>query len=208
MFDIEALTHSVGWLLSKYGGRLDSAKLVKLMYIADREAMKDDGASITGDDYCALDKGPAAVRLLDLIIGGGASGSADRDSGQASSRAKHQKEWDALFKKEGGDVVLLKDNPPHDWLSEFDIEVLDAVDARFHGMSAEEISEWTHDPANCPEWKNPHGGRLPITKADIMAALGFNVEYIASVLEEDAIYDAEERAWERYYSEKDSSRKI
>ena len=194
MFDIEALTHSVGWLLSKYGGRLDSAKLVKLMYIADREAMKDDGASITGDDYCALDKGPAAVRLLDLIIGGG--------------EAKYQKEWDALFKKEGGDVVLLKDNPPHDWLSEFDIEVLDAVDARFHGMSAEEISEWTHNPANCPEWKNPHGGRLPITKADIMAALGFNVEYIAAVLEDDAIYDAEERGWERYYSEKDSSLKI
>ena len=68
--------------------------------------------------------------------------------------------------------------------------------------SAEEISEWTHNPANCPEWKNPHGGRLPITKADIMAALGFNVEYIASVLEEDAICDAEERAWERVFGDK------
>ena len=64
---------------------------------------------------------------------------------------------------------------------------------------ADEISEWTHNPANCPEWRNPHGGRLPITKADIMGALGYSEEYIAFVLEDDAIYDAEERAWARFY---------
>ena len=204
MFDIEKLTQSVAWLLSKYGGRLNCNKLVKLMYLADKEALKGACVTITKDDYCSLPKGPAAVRLCDLIIGGGASGSADRDSGQAyarsyaadSSRAKHQKEWDALFRREGDDLVALKD-VPRDWISDYEIDALDAVDARFHDMSADEISEWTHNPANCPEWRDPHGGRLPITKADILRAIGRTDRQIAIILEEDAIYDEEDAIFAR-----------
>lgn len=179
MFDLEALTQSVAYLLRKHGGRLDCGKLVKLMYLADRQAIKESSSSITEDDYCSLDRGPAATRLYDLLTGGG--------------EPPAQREWDSLFKREGDDLIALKDDIPFDWLSEHNTDILDAVDARFGCMSAEEISEWTHNPANCPEWRDPHGGRLPITKADIMKALGFDEEYIAFVIEDDAIYDAEER---------------
>ena len=110
--------------------------------------------------------------------------------------AKEQNERDALFKKEGDDIAALKD-VPRDWISDYEIDALDAVDARFHGMSAEEISEWTHNPASCPECRGPHGGRLPITKADILRALGFGEDYIAFVLEEDAIYDEEDAIFAR-----------
>ena len=186
MFDIEKLTQSVAWLLGKHGGRLNCAKLMKLMYLADRESLKGDSGTITGDDYCSLDKGPVPVRLYALATGGG--------------EAEAQDSWDALFKREGDDLVLLKGDILFDWISEYATDMLAAVDARFGGMSADEISEWTHNPANCPEWRNPHGGRLPITKADIMGALGYSEEYIAFVLEDDAIYDAEERYLQRLES--------
>ena len=190
MFDMEKLVEAVAWLLRKHGGRLSAAKLAKLIYLSDRESMSDDGFSITGDSYCALPTGPAPARLYALMEGTGDD--------------KAQKEWDLLFTNDGGDIAALKADIPFDWLSEFDTDILNAADALFGHMSEEELSSWTHCTANCPEWQDPQGGRLPIAKADILKALGFSEEEIAAVLEEDAIYDAEAQGWERYYKEKEA----
>lgn len=155
------------------GGRLDGGKLAKLIYLADRNAIAEHCTAITGDDYCSMPEGPVPSRLCDLIKGKGDA----------------QEEWDAVFRREGSEVVALRELPC-DWLSELETDILDAVDSRFGSMSAEELSEWTRNPANCPEWKAPQGEPLPISKADILRALGKGDEAIAFILEEDAAHEA------------------
>ena len=141
MFDLEKLARPAAWLLRKYGGRLEGAKLVKLMYLADRAAIGETCIPITGDGYCSLKSGPVRRRLCALAHGEG--------------EAEAHREWDALFGREGRDIVALKGNIPCDWLSERETGILDAVDARFHEMSADEMSEWIRNPQNCPEWRKP-----------------------------------------------------
>lgn len=180
MFDLEKLTQSVAYLLRKYNGQLNYTKLIKLMYLADKEAMRRQSATITGDDYFSLNMGPVASRLYNLIKGEGEPAA--------------QKVWNELFEvKEEYNIAVLKNDVPRDWISDFEIDILDDVDSRFHNMEWNELVNWTHDPANCPEWKNPHGSSIPITKEDMMKAVGFDDEYIAFVIEDDAIYEEEEQ---------------
>ena len=50
----EKLYQSVGYLLEKYNGRLNEVKLIRLLYLADREMIRQTGDSITGDNYFSM----------------------------------------------------------------------------------------------------------------------------------------------------------
>lgn len=182
MFDLIRTAQATACLLRKHNGRLNYTKLIKLMYLADREAINELCIPITGDDYYSMKNGPVGSRLLELIKG----------KGEAAS----QKKWDALFKREDYDIVAIKSDIPRDWLSDCEIDALNAVNDRFGRMDWRELVEWTHNPANCPEWRDPQGGRLPITKTDIMSALGFSDEAIESAQEDFALYEEAQKSWE------------
>ena len=49
-------------------------KLIKLLYLADREALLRWGRPITFDAYVSMDRGPVLSSVLDLINGGTAPG--------------------------------------------------------------------------------------------------------------------------------------
>ena len=181
MFDLVRTAQATAYLLRKHGGRLNCAKLVKLMYLADRKAIDERCIPITGDDYCAVATGPVLVRLSAL-----AEGSADPDI---------QGRWDALFKREGDDLIGLKELP-RDWLSDFELGILDETCSRFGGMSAAELSEWTHNPENCPEWQAPQGKRESIELEDIMRALGFDDVDMDVAQEKLAVYEDAQKSWE------------
>lgn len=57
-------------------------------------------------------------------------------------------------------------------LSDFDTEILNYVWDVFGGMTRDEIVEYTHDPANIPEWKEPNGSSLPISLQTILKEVG------------------------------------
>lgn len=181
MFDIEAAAQAVYWFLDKHGGRMNAAKLAKLEYLAERKAIEEDCTPITGDSFLALKTGPVPASLYALLIGEG--------------DAKAQKKWDSLFKIEGDDVVSLKELPS-DWLSEFELDILDSIDSRFGGLSADELSKWTHNPANCPEWKPPKEEGEPIAIESVMRALGFNDEDMEAAAEELALFEAAQKSWQ------------
>jgi hypothetical protein len=61
------LVQIVNYVLKKYDYRLNYTKLIKLVYIADRESLSCWGFAISGDNYCSAPKGPILSGLLDLI---------------------------------------------------------------------------------------------------------------------------------------------
>src|SRR6266498_4262278 len=51
------------------GGEMKHLKLIKLMYLADREALKRWTHPITGDRYISMKHGPVLSNVLNLING-------------------------------------------------------------------------------------------------------------------------------------------
>jgi hypothetical protein len=50
-------TQAAARLLQNRGGRMKFLKLIKLLYLADREALSRSGRPITTDSYVSMDNG-------------------------------------------------------------------------------------------------------------------------------------------------------
>ena len=178
--NIEKLIQLTAYLLKKYENRLNYTKLIKLLYLADRQAFKEIGLSLSGDVYYSLDNGPVLSGLLDLIHGN----YKDKEA---------QSLWNARFARDSFDLISVVDRIPLSKLSEYDREVLDKVDSQFHNNDYSSLISYLHNKDNCPEWKNPNGSRLPIKIEDILANVGKSPEEINFIMQENNLYEEEEK---------------
>lgn len=68
-FRPELAVQAAAFFLRKLGGRTDKIKLMKLMYLADRDHFLRHGHPITGDAQYALPHGPVPTCTLNLLSG-------------------------------------------------------------------------------------------------------------------------------------------
>lgn len=128
---IEATAYIVAKL-----GKVDKVKLAKLLYIADRDHFLLHGAPITGDDQCALPKGPIPTMTLDLL---------DGDLQESTQCFEH-------LRRDNNTFTVLHD-PGHGHLSESELAVLGAV-CREHGHKYKwTLVDETHE---YPEYKETY----------------------------------------------------
>lgn len=158
MFSQRKIAQTAAFLLDRGTGRMSYLKLMKLLYLADRESLRRHGEPISGDRYVSMDQGPVLSQTLDLINGavefeerGWNHWIADKANYEVSLRRKVSRE------------VL-------DELSEAEIEVLDAVYDKFGKWDKWRLRDYTH--RHCSEWKDPHGSSIPIEVVDIFKAVG------------------------------------
>src|SRR2546426_8827697 len=69
-FNERKATQAAGLLLQLRGGTMSYMKLIKLLYLADREALLRWGRPISTDRYVSMDRGPVLSRILDLATDG------------------------------------------------------------------------------------------------------------------------------------------
>lgn len=164
MFNEQKAAQIAAWFLGKAGGTMPHLKLMKLMYLAERESMAKHGFPMTGDRFVAMPHGPVLSLTLNHI------------NDQAPSSPGGWDDW--ISDKANYEVGLLKspDSDALDELSRADLEVLETTWKRFGAMSKYQIRDYTHDSKNCPEWKDPEGSSLPITYEAVFEALGFSAE--------------------------------
>ena len=106
-------------------------KLIKLLYLADREALASWGRTITTDTYVSMDRGPVLSHVLDRINEG--------PSPQDPSF------WAQHVTPSGNYEVELTIDPGGELLSEAEDELLDQVfKARGH-LSRWEIVDLVHE---------------------------------------------------------------
>src|SRR5438105_5053028 len=163
-FNERKATQSAARLLQLRGGRMSYLKLIKLLYLADREALLRWGRPITTDRFVSMERGPVLSRLLDLVSDGD-------DPGTPCIWAEHISA-PANFK------VELKSEAGRDELSDAEIELLDEIFREHGGKSRWDLVNFTH---KLPEWKDPQGGAIPITFRDILKAGGKTELEIAAV---------------------------
>lgn len=143
-------------------------KLIKLMYLADRQAMAESGFSLTGDLVVAMPHGPVLSLTLNYING-------DLESSEDG--------WESWISDRENHEVAFRPRPAGrdelDELSPADLDVLARVWQRFGSMSKYQIRDYTHD--HCPEWDDPLGSSKPISFQRIFEALGRTQEEAAAL---------------------------
>ena len=132
--------HKAAYMLNKFEGKRTSIiKLVKLMVIADVYKMRKYALDILPrEKYFAMKNGPVPSRTADLI-----NLAEEHLTENEYTMAK------SVWKKvtNGGttwDMVELIREPDMDYISEFDIEVLDHIYEQYGSYTPEQLIEETH----------------------------------------------------------------
>lgn len=152
-------------LLKLRGGRMSHLKLIKLLYLVEREALVRFGAPVTYDAYVSMPHGPVMSATLDRIN---------------TREAYADGYWDRHIAPKVNHEVVLRDpeNVPHDQLSPAEIAIVDEIFERYGRRSRWELVEVTHE---LPEWTDPEGSSLPISPDDILRSEGYSDEEIAEL---------------------------
>jgi uncharacterized phage-associated protein len=169
-FNFEKSLQAAGVLLRLEEGRMPYLRLLKLLYIADREMLAGSASPITGDRAQAMKYGPVLSHIYALIKGSG----------------PRFDDWDRHIRTQGY-ALKLADDPGRGKLSRGEIEKLTEVSKRYRNQDQWELSDLTHD---FPEWKahwpdGAEGGSYPIPWEDVITAQGEDAETIKVVEEEE-----------------------
>jgi uncharacterized phage-associated protein len=127
-FKFEQTLQASAYLLRLDRKKMSYRRLLKLLYIADREWLAETGESITGDRAYAMKQGPVLSTVYDLI---------KRNGSKAG-------EWDDFIHTSGYALELVGD-PGRGELSKSIVEKLTEVTERYRDIDDWELSELTHE---------------------------------------------------------------
>ena len=166
-FNEKKAAAAAGVLLKQVGGRMPYMRLIKLLYLADRESLDRTGRPIIGGRYVAMKYGPVLSEVLDLV----------KDEGGSL--------WSEFIQTDRFDVVLAGE-PDLGPLSQVEIDLLQEAAQLCEKLDQWKLADLTH---TFPEWKDPGTGAFDIAPEEIFRALGKTDEEI-----EEARQTANERA--------------
>ena len=177
-FKFDKALQATAYLLRREPSKeMNYMRLLKVVYIADRESLRHTGRPITGDRTVAMKQGPVLSQLLNLIKGDDL----------------RSPEWAEFIQRDEYKIRLAKD-PGQPSLSRFEIETLERIAEENRSRDEWDMVEYTHTfeewQANKPSGKSSN----PIPLADILKAVERSSDALA--IEEDAQAD---QAFERLF---------
>lgn len=153
-FDVATAAQSAAFFIREEGGRIDYLKLVKLMYLAERESMAKYDKPMFYDVFFNMDHGPIPSTVMDLL----------------NHEIEHPV-WSEFVGARVGDDVESGDNAELDHLSSAEKGILEGLAKKFAKMSGFKMALWTHE--HCDEWRPPAGRkRTPLSHQTIFRELG------------------------------------
>ncbi len=136
-------------------------KLMKLLYLSEREYLSLYGKTISGDKFVSMPHGPVLSQTYDVICNG----------------SREPSGWGHWITDESNHDVALRGGFERQDLDEINnavISVMDEIYNQFGHLDRWQLRDYTHD--NCPEWEDPHGSSYPIRMRDIFRAVGKSEE--------------------------------
>lgn len=154
---------TIAYFAMREGGSINVLKVIKLVYLADRESLRSRGHPIQDEPRFSLPHGPINSTTLDHLNG------AYRDN---------QPVWQKVLEARAGNNVGMANNDlteaDLDMLSKRELSILNDVWNRLGHMDRFDLADWTHLPKNVAEWQDPNGSRLNITLERMMTAVGLD----------------------------------
>lgn len=174
MFCEKKVAQMAAYLLLKSGGRMAYLKLMKLLYLSEREYLIKYGDLMSGDKFYSMKLGPILSETLNLM----------RNSNKVGGD-----EWSRLITSRiGNDVQLQSGLGHHDWeeelgeLSRADMKTLDSVFDAYGHYYKFDLANLTHLKEVCPEWRDPGKSRLPIYTREILLYSGKSEQEAENIL--------------------------
>lgn len=172
LFQERKAAQVAAFFIFKAGGSLEVLKLMKLMYLAERDSLERFGESITGDAFVSMPHGPVLSITLDHINhfvpsqnGGWNSWVSDKAGNKVALK----------------DPSMLRDENDLQALSEADLQSLQHIWQEYGHRSAWDLREMTHNGL-CPEWSDPHGSSRPIPMLKLLKVLGYPQEVAVDLI--------------------------
>ena len=154
-FDTLKTIQAAAIVLKQHNSRCSRLRLLKILYIAERQVLAQTLRPILGDRVVAMDHGPVHSRTYDLLKG------EDTESVL----------WGQFIANDGPRDLRLTGDPGVGRLSRFEIDQLVAVCQKYFFEDDYRLADATHE---FPEWQKnrpaPKGSR-PIPLDDILAAM-------------------------------------
>ena len=155
-FKFDKAVQSAAYLLRREPSReMNYMRLLKILYIADRESLRQAGRPITGDRPVAMDQGPVLSHTYDLLKG----------------TATGADVWGRYIAQVAPFTHKLIADPGVGKLSKVELAKLEELVQRYWFMDDEELSRLTHE---FPEWKRNEpakNGMNPIPTEHVLEAL-------------------------------------
>lgn len=159
VFDEVKATQAAAKLLQHAGGSLSYMALIKLLYRADREAIRRWGLPITTDNYVSMKWGPVTSTIYNRI-------KASRDA------SSHPTFWSSHIEFMGKHNVGLKMDPGDSELSIAEEKLLLELFSVEGNDNQFKLADKCH--REFPEWTDPGNSSTPIELADIVDALALS----------------------------------
>lgn len=174
LFNEKRTAQAAAFLLHRAGGQLPLLKLMKLMYLAERESLRKFGEPITGDRLVSMPHGPVLSMTYEHM-----NGNVRSVDGGWASWVKDRADHDLALR----DPSMIR-TPEDDLLelSDDDLETLEITWQQFGHMSKFALRDYTHSDA-CPEWVDPQGSSAPIPLDRLFSALGFSHTGVESAVQ-------------------------
>lgn len=151
------------YFIFRDGGAIEILKLMKLMYLAERESLAKFGEPITGDNFYSLDHGPVLSITLDHM-----NNFIDSEQGG----------WESWIRDKENHLLSLRiDEDPVPKLTQLcdaDLEVLSSTYKDYGGYTGSQLRNITHEI--CTEWEDPHHSSTPIPYSRVLKCVGHDPE--------------------------------
>ncbi len=174
-FDPRKAAEVAAFMLHRAGGRLPVIKLIKLMYLAERESLITFGEPLIGDRLVSMPHGPVLSMTLNQMNGDGDIAAQQLWDSWIDARENHEVSLKAAHGLKTPETDLLS-------LSESDFEVLQSIWSQFGHWDKWVLRDYTHTSA-CPEWQDPEGSNLPISYERLLEVNGKSITQTQATLQ-------------------------
>ena len=172
-FDDRKVTQMACLFIKILGGSIDYLKLMKLLYIADKEALSSLGNSISGDAFYSMPLGPVLSKTLDM------SGKYYEKTNKAYWR-KH------ITAQSCNHELTQKEEPGNGDLSEAETDIIKKVIAELGMKTGKQLVDITHAFS---EYNEPHGSSIPIEIIDMLLDKKLSKESAQAIVDDINSYN-------------------
>jgi uncharacterized phage-associated protein len=169
-FNEKKTTQAVTLFLEKNDRKMSYMKLIKLLYLVDRQALRLWERPLTGDIYFSMKHGPVLSNVLDIINNG-----EDPDDNPY---------WYKYISTPSENYeIKLKEIPELDALSKREIELINELDEKFKDFDQWDMVKICHEML--PEWEEGVGNTSKQIKIEeILEKLDKSEDEIDEIREE------------------------
>jgi uncharacterized phage-associated protein len=163
-YDERKATQVACFFINKNNNKpINYLKLLKLMYLADREAFRQAGEPITYDSYCSMKNGLLLSKTYNVIKGESIFGDF----------------WNNFIIKSSIHFVKMIADPGIGALCAEELDILEEIYQKFGSWNQWRLVDFTH---RLPEYHKTEKRSIPVQYEEIMTAVGIPPEEQKEIL--------------------------